>query len=424
MVKPRMPAISRRTRNWVLALILVPAAAWGVAKLAIWYSVKTDLDNLRDSLLPVAELEYSRILSPVFGAFGATGLRIAPHGVDGEIKIGSVMVHIQDPIDKYRFLSARLNDTVPTSFNVSVNGLEVPLSGDVANWINTTAGAPAAASAPSAACAAGTGLSVADLREMGYQELLADVRLDYSYDRRGGGLGTYLNLELKDMFAMTVEGRIPPSDVVFDLERMSGVPRLSDLTVTLNDRSWTSRFNSYCAGVMGLSVAEYVEGRVETTRQAFRTAGFEPSAELLDGLKRFAEGTASMTLNLNPREPLDPMRLDIAGDPEYLIDMLGLEVTFEGQPVSKLGTAIAVQTDEPETEAARVDETYKPTALDALPQYLKSPVQIYTADGKVHEGYLDSVDAGTIVLTRHLAGGSATFDVARANVEKVLVLRP
>jgi len=419
-----MPAISRRTRNWVLALILIPAAAWGLAKLAIWYSVKNDLENLRDTLQPIAKLEYGRILSPVFGAFGATGVRITPHAVEGEIKLDSVMIHVTDPIEKYRLLSARLKGTIPTSFNVSLNGLRVPLNDDIAGWIDVNTASPGAPSTPAAACNAGTGFSVADLREMGYQELVADIRADYSFDRRGRGLGTYLNLKLRDMFEMTVEGRIPASDVVFDLQRMSGVPRLSDLTVALQDLSWSSRFNTYCADVLGISVAEYVDRRLATTRQAFVAAGFEPSTELLEGLKRFAEGAASMTLNLNPRDPVDATRLDVAGDPEYVIDMLGLEVMFEGQPVASLGSTIAVQADEPEVEQAPPDETYKPTAMAELPQYLKNPVKVYTADGKVHEGYLDSVGARAIVLTRHLAGGSATFDVARGDVEKVLVLRP
>jgi hypothetical protein len=71
-----------------------------------------------------------------------------------------------------------------------------------------------------------------------------------------------------------------------------------------------------------------------------------------------------------------------------------------------------------------MDETFKPTALQELPQYLESEVQIFTADGKRHNGYLGGVDAEKIVLIQHLVGGSATFDVARADVDKVLVLRP
>lgn len=419
-----MLAKSRRTRNWIIALILIPAAAYGVARLAVWYTVKDGLATARESLAPFASLEHSAILSPVFGAFGATGIRIKPQLFEDEIEIGSALVHIDDPIEKYEFIHAALRDTVPTSVKISLNAVRVPLDGDIARWLNANAAPAGAASDASTACAAGTGFTLADMKKVGYEELVANLRADYTYDRRGRGLSTYLNLQVRDVFELTLEGRIPPSDVVFTVDRMSGIPRLSDLTLTLRDLSWAPRFNKYCAGVLGISEAEYVDKRVQDARDAFREAGFDASEELLAALKEFTRGTASLTLSLNPREPFDPTGLDFEGDPEYMIDKLGLEVMVEGKPVRNLGAVTEVAAADEETEQDQMDETYQPTPLAELPLYLKSAVRVFTADGKLHEGYLDAVDAQKLVLTRHLAGGSATFDVGRDNVERVLVLRP
>jgi len=419
-----MLSTSRGKRNWILALILIPAAAYGVAKLTIWYSVKDGLATVAESMEPFATMDHSRILSPVFGAFGATGIRIRPHMVQDEITVGSALVHIDDPVEKYRFLSATLNDTVPTSFNFSLNGVRVALDGDIAAWSDAMAAVTRSTSGTSGACATGTGFSLADMRKIGYEELVADVIVDYAYDRRDRGLNTYLKLRVQDVFEMTVEGRIPTSDVVFAVDRMNEPPRFSDLTLTLEDLDWASRFNGYCAGQMGISETAYVDQRVEDTRQALVEAGFEPSAELLAGLKRFARGAASLTISLNPRDPVDPTEVQLEQDPEYLIDALGIEVMVDGTPVQNLGTAIKIAVEDEQQEQEPIDETFKPTALAELPQYLKNSVRVHTTDGNVHEGYLDSVDAQKIVLTRHLAGGSATFDVGRDEVEQVLVLRP
>lgn len=415
---------SRRTRNLIIALILIPAAAYGVARLVVWYSVKDGLADIQDSMAPFASLEHSRILSPVFGAFGATGIRIRPHIFEDEISIGSALVHIEDPIEKYRFLSATMRDTVPTSFDFSLNGVRIPLDGDITNWFNANAAAMGSTSDPAAACAAGTGFTLGDLKAMGYEELLANFKADYAYNRRGRGLGIYAQLELREMFDMTLEGRIPPSDVVFDVDRIAGAPRFSDLTLTLRDLSWSPRFNQYCAGLLGITEAAYLDKRVEDTRAAFLATGFEPSEELLSGLKAFAQGAASLTLSLNPREPIDPTQLDVDADPEYMIDILGLEVMVEGNPIRNLGAVREVVVEEPESQSQQRAETYKPTPLAELPQYLKSSIRIFTTDGRRHEGYLDSIDAGKIVLTREMAGGSATFDVGREDVDRVLVLRP
>ncbi|MDZ7840668.1 MAG: hypothetical protein U5R46_07595 [Gammaproteobacteria bacterium] len=415
---------SRRTRNWIVALILIPAAAYGVARLAVWYSVKDGLADIQDSMAPFASLEHSKILSPVFGAFGATGIRIKPHMFEDEITIGSALVHIEDPIEKYRYLSATMRDTIPTSFNFSLNGVQIPLNGDIAGWVNTNAMPTGSTSAPARACTAGTGFSLGDLKEMGYEDLVASFKADYAYDRRGRGLSVYLKLEVREMFDMTLEGRIPPSDVVFATDRMTGVPRLSDVTLTLRDLSWSPRFNRYCARILGISETAYVDKRVEDTREAFMESGFTPSEELLAGFRSFAQGTGSLTLSLNPREPFNPTQLDMDGDPEYIIDRLGLEVMIEGKPVRNLGAVREVVVEETESQPEQLEETFKPTPLAELPQYLKTSVQVLTTDGKQHEGYLESIDSEKIVLTRELAGGSATFDVVREDVEQVFVLRP
>lgn len=415
---------SRRTRNWIIALILIPAAVYGVARLAVWYSVKDGLADIRDSMAPFASLEHSKILSPVFGAFGATGIRIKPHIFEDEIAIGSALVHIEDPIEKYRYLSATMRDTIPTSFNFSLNGVQVPLNGDIARWFNTNAIPTGSTSDPATACAAGTGFTLGDLKEMGYDDLVANFKADYAYDRRGRGLGIYVKLEVREMFEMTLEGRIPPSDVVFAKDRMTGVPRLSDVTLTLRDLSWSPRFNRYCAGILGISEAAYVDKRVEDTREAFMASGFTPSEELLTALRTFAQGTGSLTLSLNPREPFDPTQLEMEGDPEYMIDKLGLEVMVEGNPIRNLGAVRELAVEETESQPEQREETFKPTPLAELPQYLKTSVRVLTTDGRQHEGYLESIDAAKIVLTRQLAGGSATFDVLREDVEQALVLRP
>lgn len=418
-----MLAISRRTRNWIALLVLVPVAVYGVARLAVWYSVKDALATVQESMSPFATLEHSRILSPVFGAFGATGIRIKPHVFEDEIAVGSALVHIEDPVEKYRFLSATMNDTIPTSLKFSLNGVHIPLSSDFAAWLNANATPAGSPTGPSRACETGTGFTLADMEKMGYEELVANVVADYAYDRRGNGLSTYLKLEIREVFEMTLEGRIPPSDVVLAVDRLTGVPKLSDLTLTLNDLSWSPRFNKYCAGVLGITEAEYVEKRVRDTREALMKTGFEPSAELLAGFRKFAQGSAPLTLSLNPRDPFDPTQMDLEGDPEYLIDRLGVEVMVDGKPIQNLGAVTKVAVQEA-VDKQPLDETFKPTSLEELPQYLKSSVRIFTTDGKVHEGYLDGVDAGKIVLTRHLVGGSATFDVGREVVERVLVLRP
>lgn len=415
--------MSRRTRNWLIILVLIPAVAWGAAKAVIWYNVKDALDDARAALSPVATLEYSRILSPVFGPFGATGIRIQPHIVDQEITIGSALVHIDDLVEKYNFLRAAMRDTIPTRVNFSLNGARVPLGGDMAEWFERAAAPPGSMAAASGVCETGSPFTAAGMKKIGYDELVGNVILDYAYDRRGGGLVVYLKLEAQEMVEVTLEGKVPATEVAFSVERINGVPSFSDLTVTMRDLSWSARYNAYCARETGVSESRFAEARLEETRQSFLAAGFQPSEELMRALEQFAAGTAPLSVSFNPREPLDVSKVSLSEDPKFLIDSLGIEVAVDGKPLSNLGT-VREQPQEEVKQAKIVDETYKLTPIAELPQYITSRIEIYTTDGKVHEGYLDSIDTGRIVLTQHLVGGSATFDVARSEVDRILVLRP
>lgn len=416
--------MSRKTRNWILVLVLVPAAVYGAAKLAVWYSVKDALDDARQSLSPVASLEHSKILSPVFGSFGVTGLIIQPHILEQGIEVGSALVNIKDPIEKYHFFRSTMNDTLPTDFNFSLSRIRVPLGGDIGSWLDQQVASTGTAAGTSEGCRAGNVFSVSDMRSMGYQELVGNIVLDYSYDRRSGGLVTYLDMTFDEMFQITVEGKVPSSEVVLSVDRINSFPKLSDLSISISDASWASRFNRYCANTLGITETEYVQQRVSDLRQMMVDAGFEPSAELLAALKQFFSGSAPVTLSLNPRNLLEPANLRIDDDPETVIDQLGIEVIVDGKPVQNLGAPRQPIAEAEEAEQQQIDETFKPTPVRELTLYLSNRARIFTEDGKVHEGYLERIDAGKIVITRHLVGGSVTFDVARGEVKEVQVLRP
>jgi len=420
-----MLAISRRTRNWTILLIVVPALAYGAAKAVVWYSVRNSVQNIRESLSPFASLEYAKIASPVFGSFGVTGIRIKPRVFEDEISIGSALVHIDDPMEKFNFLRSTMDERIPTSLHFSLHDVRVPLTGDIAAWFGKNAAPGNTPGTSPPACNTGAAVTVADMKRMGYEELVGNVVLDYSYDRRSGGLNTYLKLTLQDMAELTLEGTIPAAEVVFNTNRVKGVPKFSDLSLSLHDLSWASRFDKYCAQAMGITEAQYVQKRMADTRQAFEAADFEPSPELLAGLEKFTTGKATLTVSLNPRDAVSFTQLPAGDDPAYLIDSLGIEVMVDGEPVKNLGKAKekeVVKAEEKKVEPQ--EETFKPTPIQQLPQYLKSRVQVFVTDGNMHRGYLDSIDAEKLVITQHLAGGSATFNVSRKDVAKVLVLRP
>ena len=421
-----MLAISRRTRSRIILLILIPVLAYGAARVVVWYTVKEAVDHVRESLAPVASLRYAKIMSPVLGRFGVAGVRVRPHLLDDDISIGSALVNIDDPLDKLSFLRTARSRQFPTSLDMSFNHVRIPLSKEVVAWLDkrmTTP--PASVDGVPAACRAGARATASDMKKMGYDELVGDVLVHYTYERRSGEIVGYVRLALQDMLDATVEATIPASEVVFNVGQLKGMPKFSKLSITLSDPSWTSRFNDYCAKAMGITVPEYIQRRITDTRQAFESANFAPSDALMKGLERFAAGKSRLTVTLDPRDPIALSQLNPMRGPDYLIDTLGLGVQFDGQTVNDLGAIKTAEKTESESAPQQPqEETFKPTSIEELPQYLKMRVRVLMTDGNTRRGYLDSIDGEKIVLTRQLVGGSATFDVALKDVKRVLVLRP
>lgn len=421
-----MLKISRRARNRIALLILIPAVAYGAARVIVWYSVKEAVGRARESLSPAVSLSYARVLSPVFGPIGVTGIALRPRGFNDRISIGSALVHISNPLDKVEFLHTVMGRRLPTRFDLSLNDVEVPLSGDIVAWLDRKSDSGEPAGGVPLACGSGASVTAADIKKMGYDELAGNVVLHYVYDRRTGGLVAYAKLVLQDMIEATFEGTIPASEVVFNVDQVTGIPRFSQLSVSLRDLSWASRFNRYCARAMGITVSDYIQKRLADTRAALESADFEPSDELMKGLQKFATGKTLLTVSLDPQDPISLAQLDAKLGSTYLLDTLGMKVSFDGRQVKDLGkikTARATQVDKATQQQPR-EETYKPTPVRELPQFLERQVRVLMSNGDIHRGYLDSIDAEKMVLTQHLVGGSATFDVELKGVAHVLVLRP
>lgn len=420
-----MLSLSRRTRKRVIILILVPVVAYGVARVAVWYSVKGAFDHIRASLSPVASLTYTRILAPVFGPVGVTGIHLKPHVFNEEISIGSAMIGIEDPIAKLKFLHAAMSRQIPASAEVSLNDVHVPLSGDIAAWLNEKTAPAGVTAGPPAVCKSSLAPTAADLKKMGYDELAGNVVVRYVFDRRSGELGTYVKVDLQDMLEASLQGTVPPSDVVFNVDQLKELPRFSALTLSLSDPTLASRLDKYCAEAMGITASQYVHQRVNDIRRLFESEKFHPSDELMAGIENFTAGKSRLTVSLDSSDPLALSDLRTSDTPQELIGNLGVQVLFNDKPVKDLGvieTAQAAQTEQSSDQP--VAETYLPTPIAKLPQFLQRRAKIFMNNGNVHQGYIESIGAGKLVVTQQLAGGSATFDVKLGDVRKVLVLRP
>ncbi len=64
----------------------------------------------------------------------------------------------------------------------------------------------------------------------------------------------------------------------------------------------------------------------------------------------------------------------------------------------------------------------KITSIETFSTRYVGFLRVKTDDGRAHYAYIENVGAENLVLTRHLVGGSASFELSYAEIIEVAVL--
>lgn len=419
----------RKLRKFILILIIVPAVLYGAVKGYLWYTINSQMEALQKSLQPVARLSWREILTPMLGPIGVKHLVVRPHIVNDPIQIGSILIHANDPMQRFELISAHLRDEVPKKLVMSINRVSLDLNGEIANWIGKfQKGAVVGTPIDALACGDRQFFTIDDLRDMGYKELATDINLQYSLNDLKSALDLFIKIRTHDMMEFAIDALIPASEVPNSTKRLTlEEPSVESLSVTVRDLGYNKNKTTFCSVNTGKTPEQYIQAHVEAVRARAMENGFEPSAELMRAFQQYLTKPSTITLAIRPIDasPLTALRLPDSND---AIKSLGLEVSINDKPVENIGSfqtaeqrLAALQAEQEENQVKVIK--YRDTPIPELVHYLDQRILIDTTDGKFLRGYLNAVAPDKLVLTRQLVGGSATFAVATKDIERVRVLR-
>lgn len=421
--------------NWRKTLLLfvgLPAVVYGIAHGAVWYTVKSRADDVKQALAPFAKFNYGKIHASLFGPVGIGDITISPHSMDDTFRVGSVLAHPDGPADLYRILRASHSAAIPASFKISINRAQFDLTGPLFEMMDQMssmgAGAATANIGSNFGCGDRQQFGITDLVRMGYDTLVTDLRFEYGLDNRDGTLNLFTRVRTHDMMEFSFEGVIPAEQAGATIRSPGAqIPSLSNLTFSYQDEDYNRRKNQYCSDLTGVSVEKFLDRHVAGFEAFLHSGDFTPSQALIEAYRKFVANPGSrITVSLNPYEPLDMFALQRIDSAEWL-EWLGVKVSVNGDPVAELGSvnprAEEQLAEGDETKPKVTPDTYKLTPLAELGGHLNRKVKILTNDGKQHDAYLERIEPEQLVLTQHLVGGSATFSVPLATIDEVLVLR-
>ncbi len=411
-------------RKLLIVGVLLPVLAYAGVKGYLWYSIYSNMEDLKEAAAPFAKIEYKDIRAPLNEPFGVTGITIEPHMVTDTISIGSALVHTAGYKDLYELGKKVFNEELPHRLKVTLNRFSIDLNGEIAslmadNQKTNFFGTPLDAMA----CGGREYFSPTDLLAMGYEQLSVDTQLNYQVNRVKESVELFVKFSVRDAASLAFDISIPRSQAPTSRRQLTfQIPQLKDFSIDIEDLSFNERRNQYCAKLAGISSTEFVDRHVDQVRAYADDSGFPVSDELLAAYRKYVTESGNVTISANPLDPVDLMTL-LTLNPRQLLEWLSLDVNIAGKNIQEL-MVIAVEEEQPEQEAkpAVILDTYKPTPVAELDQHVNRLLKIRTLDGKLHHAYLSVVSQDTLVLTQELVGGSATFRVPIAQIDEVQVL--
>ena len=414
-------------RNLVLIVLLVPVLLYGATRGYLWYSISSTVDQIQSRVGGFATLDYDEIRSPILGPIGVTGVTYTPHGFNEQVTIGSVFVHWNEPRELLDLVQAFHKNTLPKQLRVSINQVKVPLSGDIAGWLDANRqlnlNLPFQLPASLRGCGEGSFNSV-DFREMGYDFLRTNLRFEYGLNDRSKNFSFYATMRNQEMMTLYVEGSAPSGGVSLSLNTLfNNVPKLSNVSVTYEDDSYVTRKVAFCSKKSNKSEKEYIESHTEQVIADLSKAQFFPSKELIDAYQSHLIEPSKFTITLNPYEPMDSTVFTKV-DQGNFVQWLGLEVMANEKPIKELVASEApkIAAEEQARKPTQKEETFNSTPIFKLPEHIGQFARVRTKEGKFHYAYLEKAGANQLTLTQHLVGGSATFVINVTDIDDVSVL--
>ncbi|MCB1759687.1 MAG: hypothetical protein KDI68_07895 [Gammaproteobacteria bacterium] len=438
-----------KLKTGLLLLLIVVGLAYGGAKFYLHKKTKDRLDEWVIMVSPFAELSYGEIHSDLRGSLAVDGIYLS--SADGAVlQIGHVEVEGPGPLFLYDLTRGFGNKAPPESIVFKVTSLSVPVDQ------NLRASFPAfetegAELAPVEPCTLAGLFRYAGLDNIGMEQMVADAVLGYNFDRSRGEARMFFDYDLKAIESMSLNlamESLPQPGAVM----LGELPSITSLELSYKmEPDYAQRMVAHCAKQADTSPGEFLSALFTRSEAYFQSnLGFVPGPGLRDMLQSLLTVGGVVQISAAPGE-LDPGQL-FAYQPQQLIEMFGVSVAYNDNPVTDLSMQFAATADnvpafpawpgletppaEPEasdSESPEIDAStpsrrprmrYLETPVSELHRFVGSRVRLYTAGvPQPKQGILTSYKNSVFSVVQEIYRGKMTAHVALSDLTRAEVLR-
>lgn len=408
---------------------------WGLAlliKASLWLSVRSIMNDAIDQLSPVMRISYSGITSSFDGRVGITGIKVQVPLMRDHFRVEHAELKFKGLMDLLRFKESMSAGKFPEQMAVNIKGLEFDVHGPFMVQISQQPDEASLSTALSqVACGSSRYIGSDELLEMGYRTLETDAQFSYLYQPGAQTLTFNLTADTRDM------GEYRVSFALANMSERPGdlrvnPPRLSTVTLEINDNQYQRKIQSYCAGKLGQTEEVYLQTTLTQLDKALRAQRIALDPALLTALGAYYKDPQALRLELAPSEGMSWDGLQFF-EPKDVVAMLRPVLLINQQAVHPLAfswvdpDAVAAPQDEelvraPEVEQAGKIRQYDFVEVASLAEHAGKRLQFITHDGTYYQGLLHKVENGKVFLSVQFGSGSAEMFLRLEKIDKVRVL--
>ena len=416
-------------------LILIGGVYLGL-KAYVYFSVKSDVDNLVKQASLFADVTYGGISSDLMdGSVSVNDVVISPRTLQDEVQIHELKMQGDGPAFLFTDTSKWAQQT-PEFLKLSMTGLRLGLDGELYRSLGEVQMQQAKSRnvEPAATCEFGSSFNAEDLRALGYDELYANASFTVAHDKIDSNTKMEINLEMEEMaeidMTMSMRGGGAPM-------MMAMAPQPSEIRFIYTvDPEFMKGSKKYCANVLKMDEQAYVDHIVSAEDSDYQKYyGFMPGEGIRQAVKKFMNEGGELDIRMRPSSDVNPMMLQ-QFRPEDIVSMLGVSAYVNGDPIQDLSftvdesmnqyfgdKAYGEENGNKKPEQVKVTYTFQDTPVKQLPQYIGARIKVETKDGREREGTLMKISLNTATIEQRIHSGKFEALVPLSDIKNLKVHR-
>lgn len=455
-------------RKIIIILVLGAVVVYGSLKGYIWYTIKSNIDDVITMAAPFAKITYGSIYASLDGKIGLTDIKISPLMLQDTFSIGSIIYDAKSLEGLWKLRQSKKQNEFPHEFDFSINKFKLDLYASYLDQLdaqleNNISGSPFDA----LGCAEVSQIGPNELREMGYDTIDLSIKFGFLFDPNAQTVtfrGTFNADKVSSAdFSYTID--IGISSLAIS-NAPAASPRLTNASITTRDYSYNQRRNQYCADKLGATLDEYLDNHIELVKEYLEENGITYDEILIEAYREYITKAGEVYVAANPVDPVPIMGLDQYSFAD-LVYLLNLDLQVNGKTidltsininkptvkrkrpkkVAKIPPSLIKKKTPKVDNATKPKDTSAPTAtkqttdtdlakledkprrfphyrkvpVAKLIKYIGQPVKIYMKDGRRLRGVILSIKKSVIKLERHASFGTMTMHISKKQIKTVEV---